>query len=95
MWVTRPASTGCSRTSTSSSPSPTSACSNASARAPGPITDVDHEQARTALLISSYGGFFVAQAAAQRMLPHGAGTILLTGASASVMGYPPAASMRV
>ena len=64
---------------------------NASARAPGPITDVDREQARTALLISAYGGFVVAQAAAQRMLPHGAGTILLTGASASVKGYPQSA----
>ena len=64
---------------------------NASARAPGPIAEVDREQARTALLISSYGGFLVAQAAAQRMLPHGAGTILLTGASASVKGYPQSA----
>src|SRR5215510_5835380 len=44
---------------------------NASARAPGPIVDVDREQARNALLISSYGGFLVAQAAAQRMLPYG------------------------
>ena len=44
---------------------------NASARVPGPITDVDREQARIALLITSYGGFLVAQAAAQRMLPHG------------------------
>jgi len=64
---------------------------NASARAPGPITDVDREQARTALLISAYGGFLVAQAAARRMLPHRAGTILLTGASASVKGYPQSA----
>jgi NAD(P)-dependent dehydrogenase (short-subunit alcohol dehydrogenase family) len=64
---------------------------NASARAPGPITDVDREQARTALLISAYGGFLVAQAAAQRMLRQGAGTILLTGASASVKGYPQSA----
>lgn len=61
---------------------------NASARAPGPILDVDREQARTALLISAYGGFLVAQAAARRMLPQGTGTILLTGASASVKGYP-------
>ena len=64
---------------------------NASARATGPITDVDREQARTALLISAYGGFLVAQAAARRMLPHGDGTILLTGASASVKGYPQSA----
>jgi NAD(P)-dependent dehydrogenase (short-subunit alcohol dehydrogenase family) len=61
---------------------------NASARAPGPIVDVDREQARSALLISAYAGFLVAQAAARRMLPRGAGTILLTGASASVKGYP-------
>jgi len=64
---------------------------NASARAPGPIVDVDREQARTALLISSYGGFLVAQAAAKRMLPQGSGTILMTGASASVKGYPQSA----
>ncbi len=64
---------------------------NASARTPGPIEDVDREQARTALLISSYGGFLVAQAAAKRMLPHGAGTILMTGASASLKGYPQSA----
>ena len=64
---------------------------NASARAPGPINEVDRVQARTALLISAYGGFLVAQAAAQRMLPQAAGTILLTGASASVKGYPQSA----
>ena len=64
---------------------------NASARAQGPITDVDRDQARMALLILAYGGFLVAQAAAQRMLPQGAGTILLTGASASVKGYPQSA----
>jgi NAD(P)-dependent dehydrogenase (short-subunit alcohol dehydrogenase family) len=64
---------------------------NASARAPGPITDVDRTQARAALLISAYGGFLVAQAAARRMLPHESGTILLTGASASVKGYPQSA----
>ncbi len=61
---------------------------NASARAHGPITDIDREQARSALLISSYGGFLVAQAAAKRMLPRKSGTILFTGASASVKGYP-------
>jgi len=64
---------------------------NASARAQGLITDVDRDQARTALAILAYGGFLVAQAAARRMLPYGAGTILLTGASASVKGYPQSA----
>ena len=64
---------------------------NASARAPGPITDVDPVQARAALLASAYGGFLVCQAAAKRMLPYGAGNILMTGASASVKGYPQSA----
>ena len=68
---------------------------NASARAPGLITDVDRDQARTALLISSYGSFLVAQAAAGRMLLHGSGTILLTGASASVKGYPQSAVFAI
>lgn len=60
---------------------------NASARAPGPIAEIDADRARDALLISSYGGFLVGQAAARRMLPRGRGTILFTGASASVKGY--------
>ena len=64
---------------------------NASARAPGPIIDIDRAQARSALLTSAYGGFLVCQAAAKRMLPHGAGSILMTGASASVKGYPQSA----
>lgn len=68
---------------------------NASARAPGPIVDVDREQARAALLISAYGGFLVAQAAARRMLPHGEGTILMTGASASVKGFPQSAAFAM
>ena len=40
-----------------------------------------------ALELSAYGGFLVAQEAAKRMLPLGRGTILFTGASASVKGY--------
>jgi hypothetical protein len=81
------ASIACSLRSTETSPSSTCASSTRQ-RAPGPIVDVDREQARNALLISSYGGLLVAQAAVQRMLPHGAGTILLIGASASVKGFP-------
>lgn len=61
---------------------------NASARAPGPITDIDPEAAFNALSISAYGGFLTAQQAAKRMVPRGQGTILFTGASASVKGYP-------
>jgi NAD(P)-dependent dehydrogenase (short-subunit alcohol dehydrogenase family) len=37
--------------------------------------------------VSAFAGFLVAQAAAKRMLPRGAGAIFFTGASASVKGY--------
>ncbi len=60
---------------------------NASARAPGPIAELDPETVRKAVEISAFGGFLVVQQAAQRMIPHGSGAILLTGASASVKGY--------
>src|SRR5438552_17909858 len=61
---------------------------NASARAPGPIAEIDPEAARKAIEISAFGGFLVVQQAVRRMLPKGHGAILLTGASASVKGYP-------
>ena len=44
-------------------------------------------EVQKALAITAYGGFLVAQAAAKRMLPRGAGAIFFTGASASVKGY--------
>ncbi|WP_431284471.1 SDR family NAD(P)-dependent oxidoreductase [Humitalea sp. 24SJ18S-53] len=61
---------------------------NASARAPGPIAEVDPAAVLQAISITGYGGFLVTQQAARRMLPRGAGAILLTGASASVKGFP-------
>jgi NAD(P)-dependent dehydrogenase (short-subunit alcohol dehydrogenase family) len=60
---------------------------NASGRLRGPFVDLEPEAVRLALEVSAYGGFLVAQAAAKRMLLKGRGTILLTGASASVKGY--------
>ena len=60
---------------------------NASRRARGAITELDPEEVREALMVSCYAGFLVAQAAARAMLARGHGTILLTGASASVKGY--------
>lgn len=60
---------------------------NASARAHGPITELDPADVANSLAISAYGGFLVAQQAAKHMLPRGKGTILFTGASASVKGY--------
>ena len=64
---------------------------NASARARGPFVDLDPKEVDRAISVSAYGGFLVAQEAARRMLPKRHGAILLTGASASVKGYPQSA----
>ena len=60
---------------------------NPSARVRGPLVDLDPDAVANALRITAFGGFLVAQAAARRMLERGRGTILFTGASASVKGY--------
>jgi NAD(P)-dependent dehydrogenase (short-subunit alcohol dehydrogenase family) len=61
---------------------------NASARAHGPVTDLIPEEVARAIAVSAYGGFLVAQQAARHLIARGSGVILLTGASASVKGYP-------
>ncbi len=61
----------------------------------GPVTELDPAAVRDALMITTFGGFLVAQAAAKRMIPAGGGTILLTGASASVKGYPNSSSFAM
>ena len=68
---------------------------NASNRARGPVQDLDVEAVRTAIEVSCYGGFLVAQAAAKQMIPRSSGSILLTGASASVKGYPNSSSFAM
>jgi len=68
---------------------------NASARAHGPIAELDPEAVRKAVEISAFGGFLVVQQAARRMTPKGSGAILLTGASASVKGYPLSAAFAM
>jgi NAD(P)-dependent dehydrogenase (short-subunit alcohol dehydrogenase family) len=60
---------------------------NASARAHGPLVELDPEAVRKAIAVSAYGGFLVTQQAARRMIPHGRGAILLTGATASIKGF--------
>ena len=60
---------------------------NASGRVRGPIIELDPEEVRKTIMITCYGGFLVGQAAAKRMIKAGNGTILFTGASASVKGY--------
>jgi len=61
---------------------------NASARAHGPVTEIEPDAVARAISVSAYGGFLVAQQAARHMVARGSGAILLTGASASVKGYP-------
>ena len=61
---------------------------NASARAHGPIAEIDPAAVEKAIAITAFGGFLVTQQAAKRMASRGRGAILLTGASASVKGFP-------
>lgn len=69
---------------------------NPSARQRAPLIDLDPEAVRTAIQVTAYGAFLVGQEAARRMLEQdiedGArGTILFTGASAGVKGFPQSA----
>jgi NAD(P)-dependent dehydrogenase (short-subunit alcohol dehydrogenase family) len=72
-------------------PTPAVVSYNASFRVRGPFIDLDPADVAKTLSISAYGAFLVAQQAARRMLAAGGGTILLTGASAGVKGYPQSA----
>ena len=60
---------------------------NASYRVRGAITELAPEEVRKTILVTSYGAFLVGQAAAKQMIPAGRGTILFTGASASIKGF--------
>ena len=60
---------------------------NASGRARGPIIELDPAAVDSAIRVTAFGGFLVARQAATRMVKQGHGTILFTGASASVKGY--------
>ncbi len=68
---------------------------NASRRVRAPITDLDPAEVETAIRITCYGGFLVGQAAARLMTERGSGSILFTGASASVKGYPQSATFAM
>ena len=68
---------------------------NPSARVRGPVAELDPEKVRDAILVTCYGGFLVAQQAVRRMEERGSGTILFTGASAGVKGYPNSSSFAM
>jgi NAD(P)-dependent dehydrogenase (short-subunit alcohol dehydrogenase family) len=61
---------------------------NASARAQGPLADLDPAAVAESFRVTAFGGFLAARQAARRMVPRGRGALLFTGASASVKGYP-------
>ena len=68
---------------------------NASARARGPLVELDPVAVRRSLEVSAFGAFLVAQQAARRMLPKQRGCILLTGASAAVKGFANSAAFAM
>ena len=68
---------------------------NPGRRVPGTIVEVDAAAVADALAVNAYGGFLVAQQAARRMLAQGRGTLLFTGASASVKGYARSAAFAM
>ncbi len=68
---------------------------NASGRERGPVTELDPVAVEAAIAASCFGGFLVGQQAARAMLPAGRGSILFTGASASVKGYAQSASFAM
>lgn len=68
---------------------------NASHRVRKPFVEVTPQEAAEAIAVSCTGGFHVASAAAKRMTERGSGTILFTGASASVKGYPQSATFAM
>ncbi|OCC05331.1 oxidoreductase [Labrys sp. WJW] len=68
---------------------------NTGARVRGPIADLDPLSVRDAISVTAFGGFLTVQQAARRMLPNKHGAILLTGATASVKGFPLSASFAM
>jgi NAD(P)-dependent dehydrogenase (short-subunit alcohol dehydrogenase family) len=72
-------------------PSPEVVLFNASYRVRGPFIGLEPAEVQRTLTVCAFAGFLVAQHAARAMLQAGHGTILLTGASAGVKGYPQSA----
>lgn len=68
---------------------------NASGRVRGTLTELAADAVRNTILVTCYGGFLVGQAAAKRMIKAGHGTILFTGASASIKGFANSAAFAM
>jgi len=74
---------------------PAVAVFNASGRVRKPIAEIGAEEFVDAWKRGCYGGFLVGREAARRMQPRGAGSILFTGATASVKAFPGSAGFAV
>ena len=61
---------------------------NPSARVAGPVAELDPNAVQQALMITAFGGFLLGKHAAAWMEKQGHGSILFTGATASVKGFP-------
>jgi NAD(P)-dependent dehydrogenase (short-subunit alcohol dehydrogenase family) len=59
---------------------------NAGTFEPGRVTHITAEEFERCWRVGCFGGFLVGQAAARAMLPHGRGTLIFTGATASLRG---------
>jgi len=59
---------------------------NAGNNTPGRIAEMDASYFETAWRVGCFGGFLFGREAVRRMLPRGRGTLLFTGASASLRG---------
>jgi NAD(P)-dependent dehydrogenase (short-subunit alcohol dehydrogenase family) len=64
---------------------------NAAARVRGPIAELDPAAVEQSLRVTAFGAFLVGREAAKRMLAAGSGSILFTGASAGLKGFPQSA----
>ena len=60
---------------------------NPGARVRGALLDLDPAEVRASLEVTAFGAFLVAQQAVRRLLARGGGSLLFTGASASVKGF--------
>jgi len=68
---------------------------NASGRVRKSVLDIESDEFIAAWMAACHGGFLVGREAARRMVPAGDGTILFTGATASVRSYANSAGFAV
>ena len=75
--------------------SPSVVVYNPSRRVRGPIEALEPAEVQRAWMVGCFGGFLVAQQAVRRMTNVGRGTILFTGATASVKGFAQSAGFAM